>query len=209
MTINTILFDLDGTLIDSIGLIIKSYQHTFNKFLPEKSFSASEIVSFTGYTLWQIFDQILPEKTDEMVECYKSYNLAHHDDEIKLFPGVAEGLEKLSSLNIKMGIISSKIHDTVLRGLKVTGIDKHFAIILGADDVEEAKPNPEGILKALKFFNSQKQKTLMVGDNEHDIEAGINASVKTCLVYWTMSDKTNTKANYILKNMNDLLTIAK
>ncbi|HLS67631.1 MAG TPA: pyrophosphatase PpaX [Pseudogracilibacillus sp.] len=208
MTIKTILFDLDGTLIDSNELIEKSFEYTFRQF--GYTFSREEILQFNGPPLTETFTKINPELADEMLQTYRNHNMENHDEYVKLFPYVKETLDILKDYGIKMGVVSAKVHDGVRQGLEVTGIAPYFDTVIGVDDVENSKPHPEPVLKGMSDLKANTESSLMVGDNYHDIEAGKNAGIKTAAVAWSLKGVEyllQFDPTYIVHHMSDLLSI--
>jgi pyrophosphatase PpaX len=207
--ITTILFDLDGTLIDTNELIIATYLHTLEKYYPGK-YEREDVLPFLGPTLWEVFGEMDPERTEEMVTEYRTWNLANHDLMVKEFVGVADTIKALVEKGYKIGIVTTKMHSTVLKGLRLMDLEKYFDVIVALDHVEKAKPDPEPIFKALEQLGSKPEEAIMVGDNYHDILAGKNAGTKTAGVAWAVKGRdyiANYEPDYILENMADLLTI--
>jgi len=208
MSIRTILFDLDGTLIDTNELINASFQHTFHSY--NLSFTKEQILEFNGPPLLDTFKRIDPERADLMVATYREHNLAEHDNYVTAFPEVVETIEKLHHHGIKLGIVTTKIKKTVTMGLTLTGLDRYFNTVITYDDVIHPKPHPEPVWKAMEALHAQIDTTLMVGDNHHDIEAGKNAAVSTAGVAWSSKGKERLqlyKPTYMLDSMSDLLDI--
>lgn len=207
--IHTILFDLDGTLIDTNELIIASFTHTFKHF--QLSFTREEIMQFNGPPLTETFQQIDPAKAMEMLQVYRKHNHKIHNDYVKAFPFVSETLEQLKQRNMKIGVVTTKMREGAELGLSLTGLSRYVDAIITLDDVQHAKPHPESVMKAMDELDSKAGSTLMVGDNYHDIEAGKNAGVKTAGVAWAHKGKAHLlayKPTYMLEDMKDLLTIA-
>ncbi|PLT29020.1 pyrophosphatase PpaX [Peribacillus deserti] len=207
--ITTILFDLDGTLINTNDLIIASFVNTLNLYFPDK-YKEEDVLPFMGPPLYESFYSVDQELAHEMVAKYREFNLANHDQLVKEFEGVYETVEALHHAGYKMAIVSTKLHDTVLRGLKVGRLDRFFDVIIGLDDVERAKPDPEPLQKALKILDSTPQEAIMVGDNHHDILGGKNAGTKTAGVSWTAKGRNyldQFEPDYILEHMSELLAI--
>lgn len=207
--ITTILFDLDGTLIDTNDLIIASFLHTLEKFYPGK-YNREDVLPFIGPSLKESFGGIDPERAEEMTRVYRTYNLANHDLLIKEFDGVLETMQSLKENGFNIAIVSTKIYATVLLGLKVTKLDSFFDVIVALDHVTKEKPDPEPIYLALEQLGSTPEETIMVGDNYHDILAGKNAGTKTAGVAWSAKGRdyiAKYEPDYLLENMKDLLTI--
>ncbi|WP_096269458.1 pyrophosphatase PpaX [Paucisalibacillus globulus] len=208
MNIHTILFDLDGTLIDTNKLITESFYHTFNHFGLE--FTHDEILAFNGPPLKETFEKIDLDKAEAMITTYREHNLEHHDAYVKIFPNVKETLEKLKKQGIQLGIVTTKMRGTAIRGMKITGIYDYFDTIIALDDITNAKPHPEPVLSAMKNIQADPETTLMVGDNHHDIESGHNAGVKTAGVAWSLKGEEVLRKyhpTYMLHDMKDLLEI--
>lgn len=208
MHIHTILFDLDGTLIDTNQLIFVSFKHTLEQY--DLQFTDEEIMEFNGPPLVDTFKKIDPERTEEMVATYRKYNYKVHDEYVKAFPKVVETLEALKDRNIKLGVVTTKMKPGVEMGLEKTGISKFFDTVITLDDVVHPKPHPEPVLKAMMELDAEAPSTIMVGDNFHDIEAGKNAGVKTAAVSWSQKGRERLlsyEPTYMLESMTDLLRI--
>ncbi|MEM1503004.1 pyrophosphatase PpaX [Domibacillus sp. 8LH] len=207
--ITTLLFDLDGTLINTNELIVQSFLHTLNHYFPNQ-YEREDVYPFMGPPLIDTFEALDKERTMEMVDHYRAFNHEKHDALVTEFEGVYETIRTLHENGYKMAIVSTKIHETVLKGLKLTNLDPFFDVVIGLDDVEHAKPHPEPVQKALAALGSKPEEAIMVGDNYHDIEGGKNAGVQTAGVAWSLKgrDFLNTyDPDYMLESMADLLDI--
>lgn len=207
--ISTILFDLDGTLIDTNDLIIHSFLHTLDQYYPNQ-YQREDVLPFIGPTLTETFSSINPEKTDEMIQVYRKFNNEQHDALVKEFEGVYETIQTLNEEGFKLGIVTTKILYTVKKGLKLTKLEPFFDPVIALDHVTKAKPDPEPIMKALDILHSTPEETLMVGDNYHDILAGKNAGTKTAGVAWSIKGQEYLQQfnpDFMLKNMRDLFSI--
>ena len=208
MNTRTILFDLDGTLIDTNQLIVASFKHTFEHF--KLDFTDEEIIEFNGPPLVETFKKIDPVRADEMVATYRAHNYQYHDQYVTAFPNVLETLETLKRHDIKMGVVTTKLTQGVEMGLQKTGLTGFFDSIVTLDDVTHAKPHPEPVLKAMKELRGESGTTIMVGDNSHDIESGHNAGVRTAAVSWAQKGRDRLltyEPTYMLEKMTDLLQI--
>ncbi|WP_026694484.1 pyrophosphatase PpaX [Peribacillus kribbensis] len=209
--ITTVLFDLDGTLINTNHLIIESFIHTLNLYFPDK-YGREEVLPFMGPPLYDSFYSVDPERASEMVSAYRTYNIANHDRLVEEFEGVYEAVESLHEAGYKLAIVSTKLHDTILMGLKLARLEKFFDVVIGLDDVERAKPDPEPLNKALGILGSKPEEAIMVGDNHHDILGGKNAGTLTAGVAWTAKGRDHLvqyEPDVILEHMDDLLEILK
>ncbi|WP_312468784.1 pyrophosphatase PpaX [Neobacillus sp.] len=207
--ITTILFDLDGTLIDTNELIISTYLHTLEKFYPSK-YQREDVLPFMGPTLQEAFSTVDPDRVEEMIVEYRAFNLANHDALVREFEGVFETVQTLFEKGYKLGIVTTKRHDVALKGLRLMNLDRFFEVIVALDHVTKVKPDPEPILHALEQLDAVPAETLMVGDNYHDILAGKNAGTLSAGVAWSIKGRdyiAKYEPDYILEKMADLLTV--
>lgn len=209
MKVETILFDLDGTLIDTNELIIASFTYTVEKY-GDRPYSREEIIEFIGPPLVDSLSKVNPDKVDEMIKAYREHNYANHEKYVKAYPDVVETVRSLKDKGLKLAIVTTKIHHTAELGLKIAGMEGIFDVIIGLDDVENAKPHPEPVLSAIDQLKANPMSTLMVGDNYHDIEAGQNAGVQTAGVAWAIKGRETLeqyRPDYMLEKITDLYQI--
>lgn len=209
--ITTLLFDFDGTLGDTNELIISTFQHVLNDHFPGR-FQREEILPFIGPSLHDTFSSIAPEMTDQLIDEYRVWNLANHDELVSAFDGVEGTLRRLYEMGMKMAVVSTKKRDMVERGLRLIGIDSYFETVIGLDDVTNAKPDPEPLILALERLDRTPEEALMIGDNFHDILGGQNAGVRTAAVAWALKgeDYLQTfKPDFMLHHMSDLYDVLK
>lgn len=207
--ITTLLFDLDGTLIDTNELIIQSFLHTLEKYYPDK-YKREDVIHFMGPPLEETFSKVDPDRMELLRQTYMDFNKTHHDHYVKEFAGVYETIETLKNAGYKLGVVTTKRNEVVQMGLRLTGLAPFFEKVITFNDVTKVKPDPEGVNMALAFFDSTPDETIMVGDNFHDIEAGKNAGTKTAGVAWSLKGKEflqRLEPDYMLETMGDLLHI--
>jgi pyrophosphatase PpaX len=179
------LFDLDGTLIDSVELILKSFHHTREQHFGDR-LSDDYYLEILGLTLRDTFKRMAdsPQAVEAMVKTYVAHNLDHHDAMVRAYPGIVEVVRELVRRGARLGLVTSKLHDNARRGLRVVGIEDAFEVVIGAEDVTRGKPDPEPVLLALKRMGATAEETIFVGDSPHDIESGRSARVKTAAATW-------------------------
>ncbi|WHY85367.1 pyrophosphatase PpaX [Neobacillus novalis] len=207
--ITTVLFDLDGTLIDTNELIISTYLHTLEKYYPSK-YKREDVLPFMGPTLQEAFSTVDPDRVEEMILEYRTFNLANHDALVKEFEGAVETVQTLFEKGYKLAIVTTKRHDTALKGLRLMNLDRYFEVVVALDHVTKVKPDPEPLFHALEQLKSTPEESLMVGDNYHDILAGKNAGTLTAGVAWSIKGReyiAKYEPDYILDHMTDLLKI--
>ena len=184
-TDNVLLFDLDGTVLNTDELIFQSFRYTFKKLLPDYTLSEEELLSFLGPPLRDSFARYLSgDQVDEAVQIYRAYNHENHNDYVTLYPREIEVLKKLHEKGIRMAIVTTKFKDAAVYGLKCAHLDQYFEVVIGSDEVTHGKPHPEAVLTAMKKMNATKG--YMIGDNVTDIQAGKNAGIKTIGVTWSL-----------------------
>lgn len=207
----TLLFDLDGTLIDSIRLILDSYHHT----LQVHGFTArsdDEWLAGVGTPLRTQFAQlgVTPEQMNALIETYREYNIAHHDARVIPYNGAVDLIRRVKDGGYQVGLVTSKNRQGAIRGLTLAGITEHFDVLVCADDVENAKPHPEPALKAMRQLHASPGATLFIGDSVHDMQCGKAAGVRTAAVLWGPFGREHleaTRPDYWLETPADLLGI--
>ena len=183
--LTTVLFDLDGTLIDSVRLILDSYHHTLachgQEPRPDNFWLAG-----LGTPLRVQFRQWAedPARLEAMIGTYREYNLTHHDTRVTAYPGVVEMVRAIRRKGYRTGLVTSKNTPGALRGLRLIGIEEEIELIIGADDVENPKPHPEPVTLALARLGVAASSAVYVGDSIHDMESGRAAGVETAAVLW-------------------------
>lgn len=209
MKVNMVLFDLDGTLINTNELIIASFLHTLDHYAPGR-YKREDVLAFIGPSLYETFSSIQKDKAEEMITMYRTFNHQMHDELVTEYETVYETLERLAEEGYKLGIVTTKLRDTVIMGLKLTGLDAFFETVVTLDDVKRPKPDPEPVLLALSKLGSRPEEAIMIGDNYHDILAGKNAGTKTAGVAWTIKGEESLakhEPDFMLRQMSDLLRI--
>lgn len=181
----TYLFDLDGTLLDSIDLILKSFHHTSRQHLG-REFSDAHWLAGVGTTLRDQLSAIAKstEERDAMLDTYRDFNLARHDAMAQPYPGVVEVVKALHARGAELALVTSKMSAGALLGLKLLGLEEEFRVRVCGDDVINGKPHPEPVLKALAALEAVPEEAVFIGDSEHDIGAGRAAGVATAAVAW-------------------------
>ncbi|CAG7650373.1 pyrophosphatase PpaX [Paenibacillus allorhizosphaerae] len=208
--IRTVLFDLDGTILDTNELIIQSFLHTFEGVTPEPVTREHIIPNMGRPLVEQMVYFSGRQQVDDLVMKYRKFNVEKHDELVKQFPHVKETLAKLHAAGVKLGVVTSKIRLTTEMGLKLTGMFDYFGTIVTVDEVEKAKPDPEGILKALRELGGDAESALMVGDSHYDLEAAKNADVRSVAVAWSLKGEDYLKQyapTHLIKDIRDLLPI--
>ncbi len=183
--IHTVLFDLDGTLLDSIELIVQAFRHMMIRHHGE----APDEAAWLRGVGTPLVDQIAelaggPEQAGEMLLTYRAYCIENHDSAVSSYAGMPGVVRALHGRGLNLGIVTSKRHDGAVRGLRAMGLEDVFPVVLGVDDVERPKPHPEPVLQALRLLDADADTAVFVGDSTHDMECGRSAGVRTAAVLW-------------------------
>jgi pyrophosphatase PpaX len=205
------LFDLDGTLVDSIDLIFRAYRHTAERHL---SFSPPDSVwrEGLGTPLRQQLAMVTTDREliEAMVVTYRAYHQEHHDASVKAFPQIAEVIEELSTRGARLGIVTSKLRSGAARSLRAAGLAEFFQAVVTAEDVGRSKPNPEPVWAALERLGGNARDAVFIGDSPHDIAAGRNAGVATAGALWgpfTRADLESASADFLLESPREILDL--
>jgi pyrophosphatase PpaX len=184
MDLQAVLFDLDGTLLDSMDLIWRSYGHAVRAHGGEPVHG--EWLEGIGRPLrWQ-FARLTNDagELEAMIATYRAFNLANHDASVAAFPGAVEAVRALARRGLKLGVVTSKLRHGAQRGLACGGFEGLFDVVVAADDVTEHKPHPAPVLHALAQLGIEPAHAIMVGDSPHDLASGRAAGTRTAAVAW-------------------------
>jgi pyrophosphatase PpaX len=151
VTPRAILFDLDGTLTDSIDLIVHCYQATVKKFLGME-LSREEIIPAIGCSLYALFAALSAEHWPQMVIFYRAEYAKLADEWVTLYPGIQETFDILESQNLPIGVVTSKGSDSALPALARFGLDERIELLVTADDTTEHKPHPAPLLVHRRLY---------------------------------------------------------
>lgn len=185
--IDTILFDFDGTVMNTNDVIIGSWQHTFRTIDGEER-PLEEIVRTFGEPLAITMEKFFPQvPVEESMNIYRSYHYDNFSELITLFPGMEELLKEVKERGFKTGLVTSRLRNTTIEGLTKYEIKDYFDTIITMEDCTKHKPHPEPINIALDKLKSLPEKSIMVGDTMFDIKCAKNAGVKSVLVSWAMA----------------------
>jgi pyrophosphatase PpaX len=209
--IQTVLFDLDGTLIDSIRLILDSYHHTLAAHgVPPRT--DEDWLRGVGTPLSVQFAEWRDDlgKLEAMVATYRAYNLAHHDRMVTVYPGVLSAVEAIRAAGRRTGLVTSKNRQGALRGLTLVRLEAMMDVLVCADEVTNPKPHPEPVEKAVALLGADPATTVYVGDSIHDMVSGRAAGVRTGAALWGPFGREHLELatpDYWLETPADLLTL--
>ncbi len=186
MSIRYLLFDLDGTLIDTTDLILNCYRTSVSK-LVENPPTDEEILEGFGRPLkdqlWRLYPD-LRDRIDEMFLLWRQAQEELHDRLIKPFPGTLETLTELRRRGYPVGVVTSKERPTALRGIRVNGLTHLIDPLVCVDDTTNHKPHPEPILRGMELMGATPEETIYVGDSLYDMKAGRAAGARVAAAMW-------------------------
>lgn len=187
--IDTILFDFDGTLVDTNNVIIQSWQHTF-RTLEDREEDVDVLVPTFGETLDFTMRKFFPGRpVGEAIEVYRDFQRHNFLDLIEIFPGVADMLEEVKTRGYKTGIVTSRLIGTTMSALEKFNIQGYFDTIITPEETTKHKPDPEPLLVTLDKLGSRPEESALVGDTRFDIGCANNAGALSVLVGWTFALK--------------------
>jgi pyrophosphatase PpaX len=176
-----VLFDFDGTLADTVPLIVASFRHTLAD--TDGELDELEVRGWIGRVLSDVLEERHPGRGDELVKRYREHNLAHHDTLIRRVPGAARLLDDLHAHGIPVAVVSSKSHMTVRRGMRVTGL-REVEHVVGFEDTAAHKPDPAPLLEGAWRVGVAPGRCVYVGDALVDVLAAGAAGMTSIAVTW-------------------------
>jgi len=178
-----VLFDLDGTLVDSAGIILASFHHATETVL-QRRLPDEEILAHVGGTSLETqMARIAPENVDELVRVYRAHNDPSYDG-LACFDGVVDVLARLKDEGRRLGVVTAKRRATAERLFAGAGIGEYFDIVVGSDATTRHKPDPEPVLHALELLEARPEEAAYVGDSPFDAQSARGAGVFFVAVGW-------------------------
>ena len=180
-----ILFDLDGTLIDSIGLLLASVRHTFSG-REGRAPTEEEWIAGIGTPLAEQLKPFVESEDDaaQLVARYRAFQREHHDRLTNAYEGVLDTLEQLYNWGHPLGVVTSKSNEMMERALRQTGMDVYMTTMIGCVSCAIHKPDPFPVRMALGELGYEAHEAVFVGDSPHDMASGNAAGVTTIAALW-------------------------
>ncbi len=205
--IKAILFDIDGTLLDTSEFILQAFEHALK--VSGIPITRAEIAQKMGPPLFEMYALLAPEiEPEKFVRLHRDFQAEKLHLSIP-FSGAQEVLKKIHEKGIRMGAVTSRSNENSIRTLELADIKQYFEIIISFEDVKKHKPDPEGIFMALESMNIKPHDAMMVGDTYVDVEAGKNAGTTTVgITHGIRGDEVKTSnPDYLISSLPELLTI--
>ena len=191
-----LLFDLDGTLVDSIELILASARFAFADAAghrPTDDEWRAGIGRPLRYTIREFTDT--DAEADRIFARYREYQVLHHDRLVRAYDGVVDLLHHFAAAGHPMAIVTSKADWLAVKGLELVGLADVIQVVVGCDTCTNHKPHPEPVERALALLGSAPADAIFVGDSPHDIESGRSAGVYTVGVTWGAGSRAEMAAS--------------
>lgn len=209
-----ILFDFDGTLVNTNDVILASWQHTYRHYLGHEM-PVDHITSCFGEPLLLTMEREFPGvDPQESADVYRQFQMKNADKLVTIFPGIKELLADLKAAGYVLGIVTSRTRESALRYMDMFGITSYFSDLVTCDDTTVHKPNPEPILLAMSKLGASAEESIMIGDSPFDIKCANNAGVDSVMVNWRITcDETSViddaKVDYWIHQPSDLVELLK
>jgi len=209
-----ILFDFDGTLVNTNDVILASWQHTYRHYLGHEV-PQERITACFGEPLLLTMEREFPGvDPNDAAEVYRSFQAEHADRLVTLFPGIRELLTDLKNAGYVLGIVTSRTRVSALRYMDMFDITSYFSDMVTCDDTDIHKPNPEPLLLAMSKLGAAAEESIMIGDSPFDIKCANNAGVDSVMVNWRITcDETSViddaKVDYWIQQPSDLVELLK
>ena len=204
-----VLFDFDGTLIDTGELIRTSFRHTLRETLGVE-LSDEELTRNVGAPLIEQMEGFAPGRGAELVAVYREHNHAHHDELARPFDGIEELLEDLGTRGMPMAVVTSKGRMAVDMGARLIGLSRHIDTVVTADDVHTHKPDAYPLLHAADLLGVGVERTMYVGDSPHDMGSANAAGAVSVAVLWGMFTEERLLAagpDFVVRAPGDVLSL--
>lgn len=211
--IKAILFDFDGTLINTNDVIVEAWQYTYKHYGFEEV-PVEHITKCFGEPLLVTMAREFPDiDPKESASVYRQRQVDMAEELVTVFDGIPALLAELRKAGYKIGIVTSRTRESTLRYLKQFNIEEYFDGVVTCDDTDKHKPDPEPVLLGLEKLNVDKDCTLMIGDSSFDMKSANNAGVKTVLVGWRVAaaneDVGACSVDYSIERPMELMEILK
>ncbi len=201
--VRAVLFDLDGTLVDTIPLIIASFQHAFAAVLGQEV-DAATAKAWIGRPLLPVLLEMSPTHGHELDRVYREWNLAHTRELIRPYAGVPDLLDALAAAGIPTAVVTSKRRGTARLALDAVGLQGRIAVATGLEDTDRHKPAPDPLLHGAQVLGVKPEDCLYVGDATVDVLAARAAGMASLAVTWGAGEAAELTATGPHRVVHDL-----
>ncbi|OGE19615.1 hypothetical protein A3J19_00070 [Candidatus Daviesbacteria bacterium RIFCSPLOWO2_02_FULL_41_8] len=205
---DAVLFDIDGTILDTGQYIFQAYKYTLALHL-KKEVNWEDVVPILGLPFKECY-RILTnlEEVDYLMECHHQFQI-QNSHSVKAYGNTLKTLQDLKEAEVKIAAVTSHTGELLIRNLKIAELEKFFKIIVTPFHVKKPKPDPESVLKALEILKVKADRAVFVGDSPADIKAGKAAGVKTIAALYGFHGKKllDTKPDFLVRNIEGIIPI--
>lgn len=203
-----LVFDVDGTILDSYEVVKRTYIELFREALPDYTYTKQQLLSFFGPPLYDTFYSITKDEhlSHELVNKYRVISKKITPLYMKAYPGVKETLLELKQEGYHLAVLSNKIKQAILEGFAICGLDHIFDYIVGYEDMSQPKPNPEGLQTIINHFQDQ---AIMIGDSVIDMITAKNANCPAIGITWALTSAEELKQAGATFIIHDIKAIKK
>ncbi len=203
-----LVFDVDGTLLDSYPVVEKTYIDLFRIHLPNYQYTKKELLSFFGPPLYDTFYTITgnEEQSRKLVDQYRAISKVNTPLLMRAYPGVRETLTELKKEGYILAALSNKIKEAIVEGLRVSDLDGLLDCIVGYEDMTYPKPHPGGLEKIMALYQDQ---AIMIGDSVIDIKTAQRANCPSIGITWALTSAQEfkqAKATYVIDDIKEVIT---
>ncbi len=210
MKYDVVLYDFDGTLLDTVPVIMESFRIAFLEVTGHEE-DKDYLLSTIGLPLAKAFAHYEPDVQKALMESYTLANRRLIKTAVRSFEGVEEGLSALKRMGVRQGVVTSKQREPAIISMRQFGLDVYFDTIVTREDTSVHKPNPEPLFLGMKNLGIEDvSRVLYVGDSVHDLRCATNAGMDSAAVNWTYMPKEDLaaeKPKYWLERLTDLSCI--
>lgn len=203
---STVLFDLDGTLADTVPLIVATFRRTVSELLGWEP-TPEQCKEWIGRSLPETFSVLAPGRADELSAHYRKWNLANHDVYVRPFDGVSELVDALHASDRTFGVVTSKRHDAAVMSLACVGLTGRLPLLATEGDTRAHKPSPAPLLHALRRLGADPADAVYVGDAVVDMQAAQTAGMLSIGVTWgaaTAEELTAVEPTAVVRDVAEL-----
>ncbi len=213
VSLQTVLFDFDGTIADTLPVSFDAFRYVFNKY-DQRNLTDEEIIKLFGPVEDVIIRNHLrnKEKVDQAIEDFYDHYEKGHNREFEYLSEIVEMLDVLKDMDMNLGIVTGKSRRSLTLSLEIMNLYDYFDVTISGDEVKAPKPHPEGIQKLLNLLHNEPSEVVFVGDSQADITAGSSAKVTTIAAQWfstVQSSMYETKPSHICKTLPDFIKLIK
>lgn len=208
MNFEVVLFDLDGTLVDSMPLIRNTFRIVFREM--DIPWTENNITYLTSLPLKETAKRYAEKRQQEFITSYMNHYISKHNNLMKMFPGTKEMLELFKNHGFRLGVVTSKTRLGTMACVNFLGIANLMDVIISADDAAYHKPDPEPLIKALESLSASADSAIYIGDSPLDLIAAKSAGIQAAYVTWgtgNNEDIRQYKPDYILENWGQLIDL--